>query len=422
MANRKSASGTSSESTRASLQQGRPRDRKRATGDSSERIGAGPVNSIRMAPVRQSQAEKGSPAPTPAEETRTPSAERSRTLKATAKEELSVERDPFAVPGHVQRRFVQVGRRYYFPDGARAFTDRGHRLTTASENTEVIKSLVDIANTRGWQEIIVHGSERFQREAWFTAKTAGIEVRGYKPSRFEEGKLVRSLAERQTPERRVAPLPALDPSRSEGPVQSHNPPLWTGKLLEHGRAPYKQDPKEPMSYFVRIETTKGERTYWGVDLERAFKESLTQPQTGDAIGISTSRKDPVTIKVAERNADGEVSGQKSLETHRNRWVVEKQAFFESRARAARALLDSTISPRQAVKTHPELVGTYLQLKAAELAAKKLRHPEDRQQFVDRMRSALAEVVARGEPLPKVRMKDKIPLRRAPRSTEQSHVR
>ena len=75
----------------------------------------------------------------------------------------------------MRRRFVQVGRKYYFPDGARAFTDRGHRLTTASENTEVIKSLVDIAKSRGWEEIVVHGSERFRREAWFAAKTAGIE-------------------------------------------------------------------------------------------------------------------------------------------------------------------------------------------------------------------------------------------------------
>ena len=54
-----------------------------------------------------------------------------------------------AVPEHIHRRFVAVGHRYYFPDGAHAFTDRGSRLTTKSENTEVIKSLIAIAESRG---------------------------------------------------------------------------------------------------------------------------------------------------------------------------------------------------------------------------------------------------------------------------------
>ncbi len=49
-----------------------------------------------------------------------------------------------AVPEEVRKRFVQVRNHYYFPDGTRAFTDRGHRLTTPSENTEVVRSLVAI--------------------------------------------------------------------------------------------------------------------------------------------------------------------------------------------------------------------------------------------------------------------------------------
>ncbi|MGH7108597.1 MAG: LPD7 domain-containing protein, partial [Acetobacteraceae bacterium] len=55
--------------------------------------------------------------------------------------------DPWALPQGVRDRFVQDKRRFYFPDGAAAFRDHGKRLTTASENTEVIHSLVDIART-----------------------------------------------------------------------------------------------------------------------------------------------------------------------------------------------------------------------------------------------------------------------------------
>src|ERR1700676_784369 len=98
-----------------------------------------------------------------------------------------------AVPEEVRRRFVQVKNRYYFPDGARAFTDLGTRLTTGSENTEVVRSLMLIAEARGWTEITVRGTERFRREAWFAARLAGLEVRGYQPSEFEQGHLVRTL-------------------------------------------------------------------------------------------------------------------------------------------------------------------------------------------------------------------------------------
>src|ERR1700729_3832416 len=49
---------------------------------------------------------------------------------------------PRPVPEHVRKLFVQVGQRYYFRDGAHAFSDRGSRLITTSENTEVVRSLI----------------------------------------------------------------------------------------------------------------------------------------------------------------------------------------------------------------------------------------------------------------------------------------
>src|ERR1700733_1593121 len=97
------------------------------------------------------------------------------------------------VPKEIRRRFVQIKNRYYFPDGARAFTDRGTRLTTGSENTEVIRSLVQIAEARGWSEITVRGTERFHKQAWAAAQRVGIEVRGYRPTEFERTRVVRAM-------------------------------------------------------------------------------------------------------------------------------------------------------------------------------------------------------------------------------------
>ncbi len=399
-----------------SVQQGRSRERGRALAEPTERAEQ-PRGNARPLPQSPSAALGHETEGPKKGEAQTPSAGRG---KATEPEEIAQHPDHQSVPDHIRRRFVQVGRKYYFPDGARAFTDRGHRLTTASENTEVIKSLVDISKARGWDEIVVKGSERFRREAWMTARMAGIEVRGYRANEFEESKLVRVLAERPGAERGGAPPPNFN--MPQWRHEERASARFAGKLLEHGRAPYKQDPKEPMSYFVRIQTEKGERTVWGVDLERAFKESYTQHRTGDVIGLMASRKDPVKVTVAERGADGHVSGEKHLETHRNRWLVEKQEFFDNRARAAQILLDPSVTPKQGVKGHPELVGTYLQVKAAELAAKNIKHPEDRKRFVETVRGALANSVAKGERLPKVQLKGKAPPRRAPRSPDRDQAR
>ena len=345
--------------------------------------------------------------------------------------------DQEIVPVQVRERFVQVGRKYYFPDGARAFTDRINRLTTPSENSEVIRSLVTIAKAREWDEITVRGTERFRREAWSAATAAGLAVRGYRPTEFDQSRLVRALHDQKAlpegPNKRASPAviapqkPDENSPRLDRAARRATQELLVGRLIDHGRATYRHDPQQAMSYFVKLETQRGERVIWGVDLERAFKESLTQPQSGDAVGLRAARQEPVQVKSTQRDASGQVIGERDLQTHRNRWIVEKIDLFDARAAAARTVLDTSIDPKQAVKTHPELAGTYLQVRAAELVAQKFRDPEDRQKFVSQVRSALAESVVRGEPLPPVRLRERSAARpdpkvRANRDREPAAVR
>jgi hypothetical protein len=110
-----------------------------------------------------------------------------------------------------------------------------------------------------------------------------------------------------------------------------------------------------------------------------------------------------------------VIGEREIETHRNAWIVEKRDFFRERAQASRVLRDPSVDRHAAVKQHPELLGTYLQLHAAELAAKTLRDPEDQRRFVASVRTALADSVARGEPLATVPLKETTAQRREPRA-------
>jgi hypothetical protein len=313
-----------------------------------------------------------------------------------------------SIPDHIRKRFVQIGHRYYFSDGAHAFTDRGARLVTPSENMEVVKSLIAIAEARGWKEITVSGSERFRKEAWGAASALGLKVRGYTPTEFE-----RALFARKRAREAAAPPGLAEPSAPSGAGRSTDvgsqdrpkSPIM-GRLIDHGVAAYRHDPHEPISYFVKVETPEGEREIWGVDLKRALQQSLTQPKIGDEIALRAVRRDTVTVREIERDPEGKVVGQKPLGVHRNRWIVEKQEFFAERAAAARTLRDSSIDPKQAARHHPELVGSYLQMHAAQIAARQFRDPQDREKFVSHVRTALADAVARGEPLPPVRLKEK----------------
>ena len=327
--------------------------------------------------------------------------------------------DPWALPRAVRDRFVQDKRRFYFPDGALAFRDHGKRLTTGSENTEVVRSLVDIARTRGWEEITVAGTERFRREAWRQGRLAGLDVRGYKPTAAERAAMVRSRARQGQGAQMELQVPG-DAPESESAVREGAAPrdpakpptargardLIVGKLIDHGRESYRFDPRESMSYFIELGTEEGKRTIWGKDLGRAMKQSLTQPQIGDEIAMRRTGADHVTVQRRNRDADGRVISEREFGASRNRWVVEKREFFEARAAAADVLRDPNVDRRQAVRQHPELVGTYLQLHAAQLAARRIRDPEDREKFVSLVRAALADSVARGEPLQPVRLRDR----------------
>ncbi len=343
-------------------------------------------------------------------------------------------RDPHVVPDEIKQRFVQVGNKYHFPDGARAFTDHGSRLTSPSENSEVIKSLISIAQVRGWSDITIAGTERFKKEAWFAARLAGLEVRGYKATEFEQGRLIRALAREQAPAAQSAG-PGAEPSASrpraerapttpragDSPGLAHDATheqrrtLHVGRLVDHGLAHYLHDPRNDMSYFVRIETPGGERDIWGIDLHRALNQALTRPKIGDEIGLRAVRQDAVKVSRREYDDEGRVVGEKELGARRNAWIVEKRNFFRERAQASRVLRDPSVDRQAAVQQHPELLGTYLQLHAAELAAKTLRNPEDQRRFVASVRTALADSVARGEPLATVPLKEPAAQRRESRA-------
>ncbi|MBW8719402.1 MAG: hypothetical protein JF629_27190, partial [Variovorax paradoxus] len=53
------------------------------------------------------------------------------------------------VPDAIERRYLRIDNRYFFPDRTLAFIDDGGRLRVRTENREVLHSVVAIAEMRG---------------------------------------------------------------------------------------------------------------------------------------------------------------------------------------------------------------------------------------------------------------------------------
>jgi len=120
----------------------------------------------------------------------------------------------------------------------------------------------------------------------------------------------------------------------------------------------------------------------------------------------------MVVVTRERDPQGQGVVEKRLETPRGHWVVERREFFDERAVAAQALRDPRVSRREAVRSHPELVGAYWALDSAgKVAEARIANPESRQRFVALVREALAHAANHSHLLESAR--DRKPTRCAP---------
>jgi len=207
--------------------------------------------------------------------------------------------------------------------------------------------------------------------------------------------------------------PPAGPPRPGGAASERRPDLarrrgedlLIGRLIAHGEAKYQYRADQDASYYLKLLTSRGPRTLWGKDLERALREAETAPRPGDLVGVRRTAREAVTITSRERDTEGRVVSQSERHAHRSRWVVEKVAFFAERARLARRVRDEQVDVRAAVRAYPELRSTFLSVRAAEeFAAGKIRDPADRARFMELIRGAMAGSIQNGEPLPAIRMK------------------
>ena len=76
---------------------------------------------------------------------------------------------------------------------APTFRDRGRQLVASRSDPNAIRDMTAIAKHRGWSIVVARGDANFRREAWLAGRSAGIEVRGYRPTERDIQELDRRI-------------------------------------------------------------------------------------------------------------------------------------------------------------------------------------------------------------------------------------
>jgi hypothetical protein len=300
-------------------------------------------------------------------------------------------------PERVRKRYLRAGNQYFLKDAPYqlAFEDIGPYLVTEHNRPDVVESMVDMVAAKSWRRIRVSGHEAFRGEVWLQGSLLGIEVSGYEPKAADLARLADArqgrlnnrieadaslhaagspiyVAERSSAT--SAPMPAAGPTdvavgaapvsvrRDAEPGQPleakrqpaagdepDTPRRYTGELREHGGAPYQNNPARSESYYVVFrDATGADHVVWGVDLERAVRESGAQP--GQQVTLENLGRRLVTVKVPILDGQGVVIGEDERDVHRNTWQVEVM-------RQERAAAESVPRPGRVAGAEAAPVGT-----------------------------------------------------------------
>jgi hypothetical protein len=235
----------------------------------------------------------------------------------------------------------------------------------------VVESMIDMVHAKSWQRIRVSGHEEFRREVWLQATVLGIEVSGYEPKAADLARLSNARQTRlenrieaaapktatmaatdtgqQSPADARPPVsptmpsaPAATIDRAPFPASAHDflrearrpladrnvagdepdaPRRYAGELREHGSAPYLHNPARSNSYYVVFRDQAGvDEAVWGVDLERAIRESGAG--IGQQVVLENLGKHLVTVRAPIFDGEGNVIREENKDVHRNTWQVD----------------------------------------------------------------------------------------------------
>ena len=264
-----------------------------------------------------------------------------------------------------------------------AFKVTDDRLVTRLAAAEVIRDMVSVAQHRQWESLQVRGSVEFRREVWLEAGARGLEVQGYQPTELDRQALAdrREVWDRAHARTHDVEVRSVS-DRDERADRFDYDKGVSGRLIEVGRAPYRNRADAEPSTYVAIESDNGrQHQVWGVGLENATKDSGANP--GDRIYVRRAGVERVTKEIKVIDAATGVAGIERRQVPRNRWRVKAEIF-----RAA---------DRVAAARDPDLVAAQSQIVAIEKLVERA-YPKDqhaRQSITEAVKERIAQHLEKG---------------------------
>jgi Large polyvalent protein-associated domain 7 len=151
---------------------------------------------------------------------------------------------------NVKRHLTYTDYEFRNRPGEAAFTERWLKLQTRSDSGAVAQAMIDRAQERGWNALLVQGSGEFKRQAWIAGEARGIKVSGHEPTqtdraaaRAEYARLhpgvVRTVGSEEPAQTRGAPVqdqadqPRRNAERMKEPQPQQSGPVSTVDSRRH---------------------------------------------------------------------------------------------------------------------------------------------------------------------------------------------
>ncbi|WP_434776851.1 LPD7 domain-containing protein [Neisseria sp. Ec49-e6-T10] len=102
-------------------------------------------------------------------------------------------------PAGLERRYLVADGQYLSADNATTvlFEDKGKKLSTARNDTQIAQDMLEVAKIKGWDAIKLSGTKEFKQMMYVLAESQGIKTSGYKATEADRV-LVERLREDQS--------------------------------------------------------------------------------------------------------------------------------------------------------------------------------------------------------------------------------
>lgn len=105
------------------------------------------------------------------------------------------------LPQSVDSQYIAIAKNRYLRDAkvnfydkenpkTVAFEDRMTSLATSKNDDKTVKSMLDMAQSKGWKAVNIKGDAEFKKKMWIEANIRGIETKGYKPTEQDKAELL----------------------------------------------------------------------------------------------------------------------------------------------------------------------------------------------------------------------------------------